>query len=91
MGKLDNTKPFYKQFRDGIIKDIKLSHRIEHSGLNVLLADVAKYCFMGEPCLPPKQTRPVLAELVQPEHALVNVQIWGRNVLDLHKWPSWLN
>ena len=50
IGKLDNTKPFYKQFRNGVILDIKSSHRVGHTGLNGILADVANFFFMGEPC-----------------------------------------
>lgn len=91
MGKLDNTKPFYNQFRNGIILDIKSSNRVAHSGLNGILADVAKFCFMGEPCLPPKRARSLLVDLVKPEHALVNILIRGKYVLHLHQWPSWLN
>ena len=73
MGKLDNTKPFYKQFRQNVIVDLNVSNRIENTGLSDILADVAKYCFMGEPCMPPRQVRSLLAKLVQPEHTLVQI------------------
>ena len=73
MGKLDNTKPFYKQFRQNIIVDLNVSNRIENTGLSDILADVAEHSFMGEPCIPPRQVRSLLAELVQPEHALVHI------------------
>jgi hypothetical protein len=49
-----------------------------------MLADVAKYCFMGEPSLPPKHARSILVDLVQPEHALINLPIRGKNVIHLH-------
>jgi hypothetical protein len=54
------------------------SSRLEATGLNNLLADVAKYCFAGEPCLPPHSARPFLAKLVQPDHALVNIMLRGK-------------
>ena len=71
MGNLENTKPFYKQFRKIYTKDVNISNRVGHTGLNGLLADVAKYCFMGEPSIPPQKVRHILGNLVQPEHALV--------------------
>ena len=57
VGKLENTKPLYKNFKNCIIKDLSMSNRLEATGLQSLLADVAKYCFNGEPCLPPPKAR----------------------------------
>lgn len=90
-GKLENTKPFYNRFRQCINRDLSQSTRLEATGLEKLLADVASYCFAGEPCLPPPKARTILAELVQPDHALVNIMHRGKVRTLLHHWPSWLN
>ena len=68
-----------------------MSSRLEATGLHNLLADVAKYCFSGEPCLPPPKARTILDKLVHPDHALVNIMRRGKNITFLHHWPSWLN
>ncbi len=71
--------------------DFSPSFRLESTGLNKLLTDVVKYCFAGEPCLPPVQARKFLDKLVLPDHALVNVMRRGKTHTLLHHWPSWLN
>jgi hypothetical protein len=68
-----------------------MSSRLEATGLHNLLADVAKYCFSGEPCLPPPKARTILDKLVHPDHALVNIMRRGKSITFLHHWPSWLN
>jgi hypothetical protein len=91
VGKIENTKPFYNNFRKCITKDLLLSSRLEATGLENLLADVTKFCFAGEPCLPPVKARTILAKLVQPDHALTNIMQRGKIKTLLHHWPSWLN
>ena len=68
-----------------------MSSRVEETGLHTLLADVAKYCFSGELCLPPPKVRTILDKLVHPDHALVNIMRRGKQITHLHHWPSWLN
>jgi hypothetical protein len=91
VGKVENTKPFYHNFRKCITKDLSMSNRLEATGLDILFADVAKYCFAGEPCVPPLKARTILAKLVQPDHALINIMRRGKVITLLHHWPSWLN
>ena len=61
-----------------------MSYRLEATELTKLLADVAKYCFAGEPCLPPANAGIFLAELVQPDHALVNLILRCKVTTYLH-------
>ena len=35
-----------------------------------MLADLVKFSFAGEPCIPPPSTVPILEQLVSPAHAL---------------------
>ena len=91
VGKLENTKPFYNSFRKCITKDLLLSTQLQTTGLERLLTDVVKYCFAGEPCLPPVKARTILAKLVHQEHALKNITQRGKIKTLLHHWPSWLN
>lgn len=84
VGKLENTKPLYKRFQRCINVDLGMSHRLEETGLTKLLADVAKYCFAGEPCLPPAKASVFLAELVLPDHALVKLMLRGKVTTYLH-------
>ena len=57
-------------FRKCILTDLRLSDRLKASGLEVLLYNVVKYCFSGEPFLPPTCARATLEELIAPEHAI---------------------
>ena len=77
-------------FRNLIQSDLWSSDRLLTNGLTSVLSDVVKFCFAGEPCLPPKSARPLLEKLFCSEHALCHINIKGHNVLHLQAWPSWL-
>jgi hypothetical protein len=57
-------------FRNCILSDLRLSDRLKATGLDSVLFDVVKYCFSGEPFLPPPSTRAILEELIAPAHAI---------------------
>jgi hypothetical protein len=71
-------------FKNCITRDLLLSSRLEATGLHNLLANVARYCFNGEPCLPPPEARTLLDKLVHPDHALINLIVRGKSMTYLH-------
>jgi len=54
---MDNTKPLYNRFRNCLINDIKQSEKLKVLGLEDVFVDIVKYCFSGEPFLPPDKAR----------------------------------
>jgi hypothetical protein len=67
-------------FRNCIKADLKLSDRLKATGLQTVALDVLKYCFSGEPFLPPPCARELLEELVCPEHSLCRIKIRGKKI-----------
>jgi hypothetical protein len=57
-------------FRKSLLADLQLSERLKATGLKQVLFDVIKYCFSGEPFLPPTYARATIDELVSPDHSL---------------------
>ncbi len=80
MGSIENTKSFYKMFRNCILSDLRLSDRLKATGLDSVLFDVVKYCFSGEPFLPPPSAREILEELIAPAHSLCMIKIRGKKI-----------
>ena len=87
---LKNTKPFYIKFCKFILSDLRISDRVETTGLTTLLSDVVKHSFAGEPCTPPAETKVYLEKLFSEDHALCYITVKGKRVIHVAAWPSWL-
>jgi hypothetical protein len=68
-------------FCNCIKSDLNLSDRLKATGLKKVLLDTLKYCFSGEPFLPPASARALLEELLCPEHSLCKINIRGNKIL----------
>jgi hypothetical protein len=77
-GTFENTKPFYKLFRKCIWDDLSQSKRLKATGLETIMLDMIKYCFSGEPFMPPKCAYTLLEQLIAPTHSICKLKVRGK-------------
>ena len=63
------------------MSDLRLSDRLRATGLESVLYDVVKYCFSGEPFVPPTIARDTLEALIAPAHSLCMIKVRGKNII----------
>ena len=80
-GNFENTKLFYKLFRKCLYTDLSTSHRLKATGIDSILLDMIKYCFSGEPFLPPSCALAALDILAVPTHSICKIKAKGKYCL----------